>query len=301
MSNVLDPIPEDEKGLGISWTGVFIGLAVGIGLGLLYAWVIDPVVIRNVSPADLRSEDQRLYVAAIAQEYGDSGNLQLAINRLLDVDPDSDPFQLAADTTCELIRSGQINDVSSISVIRNLRSLYEPQGIVADCDTQIANTPVPVAIVSAEPSITPTVTLTPVASKTPTVPIPPQANNTPLPTNPVPEADGATFREAGLESFCSADFSGTIEVYVRDTNGIELPGVAVEVLWNNGQERQVFYTGLKPVRGQGYADFTMTPNQSYRVNVLDEGQPSRELEAVPCDDTGTIISYRVVIQRFFNQ
>jgi len=41
----------------------------------------------------------------------------------------------------------------------------------------------------------------------------------------------------------------------------------------------------------------MEAGESYRVSVLDESQPTRELDAVPCGDAGTITGYRVVIQR----
>ncbi len=296
----LDPLPENPLMI-ISWTGVFLGILLGIGIGLFYTQIIDPIVVRNAKPSDLRPEDQQLYVIAAAQEYALSGDLARVINRLLELDPDSDPFQLAADTACALTRSGQVNSRSNLEVIRTLRAIYEPQGVVATCDISLANTAVPITIVVPTPTITPTTTITPVASKTPTPNIQPPPINTPIPTITPENEEGTFFREAFVEQYCDTNLSGLIEIYVRDTNGQGIPGTPIQVTWDNAQQRQVFYTGLKPERGDDYADFAMEQGETYTVGVLNAGTASRQLEAAPCDDIGTIMSYRVVIQRAFNQ
>lgn len=296
----LDPLPE-RRLPGISWVGVFLGLMLGVAAGLFYTQQIDPIVVRNADPDDLRPQDKQMYVIAAAQEYALSGNLGQVVDRLLDVDPQTDPFQLAADTACALTRSGQVNSRSNLEVIRNLRALYEPQGVVANCDISLANTAVPITIVVPTASITPTATITPVASKTPTPEIDSLPINTPIPTITPASEEGTSFREAFVEQYCDENLSGLIEIYVRDTNGQGIPGTPILVTWNNAQQRQVFYTGLKPERGDDYADFEMEEGQVYTVGVLNQGQASRPLDAAPCDDLGTLISYRVVIQRAFNQ
>ena len=165
---------------------------------------------------------------------------------------------------------------------------------MADCDVAVFNTPVPVTIVQPTATATFTPSITPVATKTPTRAIDPIPVNTPIPRSTTEAGSG--FREAFVEPFCDPNSSGMIEIYVRDANSLGLPGIPVEVTWGNRQ-RASFYTGLKPERGDDYADFEMQAGETYRVGVRDEGQPSRELDAVPCDDEGTIASYRVVIQR----
>ncbi len=287
--------PIERPGLGISLSGGVLGLVLGLIAGLFYAWQIDPVLVTNTEPDDLRNADQRMYIAAIAQEYGATGDLQLAVTRLLEVESDGNPFELAAETTCQLIRARDINHVSDTEIVRSLRAIYEPQGIRADCDTTAFNTPVPVTIIPPTPTITPSPTITPVASKTPTPEFAPGPVNTPLPTNTPPDVAG--FRQAFVEPFCTPGIDGVIEIYVRDANGLGLPGVAVEVI-DNERQREVFYTGLKPERGDDYADYEMTPGFRYRVGVVDAGQPSQELEATLCDEQGTLQSYRVVLQRF---
>jgi hypothetical protein len=295
---ILEPLPAVPR-VGISLPGVLVGLLVGLILGLTYAWQIDPVVLRNTAPSDLSAQDKQNYIMAIAQEYAAEQDLQQAIIRLLEVAPEENPFEVAAQTTCTLIRAGQVTDVNSIEVIRNLRSIYEPQGVSADCDTAAFNTPVPVTIVVSTPTASFTPSITPVATKTPTQAIGPAPINTAIPASTSASQSDGSFREAFVEAFCNPQIGGVIEVYVRDVDSAGLPGTAVEVTWGNRQS-QVFYTGLKPERGDDYADFEMEAGESYRVSVLDESQPTRELDAVPCDDAGTITGYRVVLQRVAN-
>ncbi|MFP4321335.1 MAG: hypothetical protein ACLFTK_02675 [Anaerolineales bacterium] len=292
QDEILTPI--ERSGLGLSLSGGLLGLVLGVLLGLFYAWQIDPVIVTNTAPADLDSSDKRMYIAAIAQEYGATGDLQQAVTRLLDVEPDGNPFEVAANAACGLMRSGDINHVSDTEIIRSLRAIYEPQGIVAECDISAFNTPVPVTIIPATPTPSPTTTITPVATKTPTPQLDPGPLSTPLPTHTPVGVAG--FRQAFVEPFCTPGISGIIEIYVRDANGAGLPGIPVEVI-DSDRNRAVFFTGLKPERGDDYADFAMAPDERYRVGVVDAGQPTQELAATPCDEVGTLQSYRVVLQR----
>lgn len=292
---ILDPL--DQRHPGISVAGILIGLVVGLCIGLVYAWQIDPVIVRNTAPNDLQADDKQTYIVAIAQEYGSNQNLARAVERLLIVEPNENPFEAAAETACQLIRSGRVSSVTDIAVIQNLRAIYEPQGITSPCDTSAFNTPVPVTIIVPTPTITFTPSLTPVATKTPTQPVNPQPLNTPIATSTLSSRDGTLFREAFVEQFCDANINGVIEVYVRESNtGIPLPGIPLEIV-DSDRNRAIFYTGLKPERGDDYADFEMEAGQSYRVTVPEQGQPSRELVASTCDADGTLTSYRLVIQR----
>jgi hypothetical protein len=44
---------------------------------------------------------------------------------------------------------------------------------------------------------------------------------------------------------------------------VELPGVEVWLLWEDGADHAV--TGFHPARGLGYADFAVTPGQIYNL------------------------------------
>lgn len=48
-----------------------------------------------------------------------------------------------------------------------------------------------------------------------------------------------------------------LRIVVRDASGRDLPNVGIQIRWAGGDE--TIYTGLKPERGLGYADFEATP------------------------------------------
>ena len=51
------------------WISFIIAILVGIGLGLLYAWVIDPVDYVDTTPDSLRPDYQADYVLMVAEAY----------------------------------------------------------------------------------------------------------------------------------------------------------------------------------------------------------------------------------------
>lgn len=61
---------------------VFLSLAIGIALGLIYGWVIEPVEFTNVTP-DLLREDYRVdYVLMAAEAYQNDFDSASAARRL---------------------------------------------------------------------------------------------------------------------------------------------------------------------------------------------------------------------------
>jgi hypothetical protein len=68
---------------GISWVGVILGLILGIGGGLLYTWVLSPVVEFDTQPWQLNAADRQRYIVAIMAEYGHTGDFNRTFQRLL--------------------------------------------------------------------------------------------------------------------------------------------------------------------------------------------------------------------------
>jgi len=60
--------------------GILVGV-VGIGLGLLWGWVIQPVQWTDASPASLQSSYQEDYLRMAIDSYGLNGNKDLALKR----------------------------------------------------------------------------------------------------------------------------------------------------------------------------------------------------------------------------
>ncbi len=60
----------------------FIMIAVGLGLGLLYGWVLNPVKYEDTAPSMLHSDYKADYVLMIAEVYNADKNLGEAVRRL---------------------------------------------------------------------------------------------------------------------------------------------------------------------------------------------------------------------------
>lgn len=282
---------------GISWIGLIIGLALGIGGGLAYAWVVAPVEETETRPAQLREADKAHYMVAIALSFAYDSNLPLAIERLGQLDLGFDPIQAVADTACRLASSGYINSNAGLRAVRAMRTFYQLQGRTSCADTLIP-----------APEEVPLQVTIDVATPTPTLPPPPTKTPPPLETSPTPDgvvvvpttAPQRTYDGSVTGTFCDLARSGVIEVRVLDDDRVTgIPGEPIRVEWDEGES--LFYSGLKPERGTGFADFQMEPGQSYLITMPGLSDPlPQSLVADRCVTDGGeegITSYRVAFVR----
>jgi hypothetical protein len=293
----------------IIWTALLFGMIVGMVAGLSYAWVLAPIAETDVAPWQLADSDetddlladQDAYLIALMMEYSYQRDLAVTVQKLVDLRlPGNDPIQYVADSACRLVREGFVNSNNRRNAIRNMMTFYQSQGKTGCADNLIMNEG-PRATSEPAVIILPTSTLLPPATKTP----PPGET---LPPSPTPDTSGAIktvptappradFEVAFIEPFCREEIPGVIEVRVRDRRtGDELPGLPLRV--RSADEESTFFTGLKPERGLGYADYEMTEGQSYIIEMPGLSDPSTTLTASPCNDEITgdpaIRSYRVV-------
>lgn len=64
------------------WISFFIAILIGLGIGLFYGWVINPVEYIDTAPNSLRQDYQTDYVLMVAEAYQVEENLALAVRRL---------------------------------------------------------------------------------------------------------------------------------------------------------------------------------------------------------------------------
>lgn len=291
-------------GGGISWFALLVGIGIGIAAGLFYTWEIDPVVERNTAPWQLSEAAREDYVIAVALSYATNQDLSLAFDRLRALRPSQGSvWQLVADVACQRVRTGDTVTNSDIRVIRALEQLYKPQG-AEGCADGLYPTPAPVVFSTPIPTNSPVPTLTPPPTKTPT---PSLSGTTPIqtarPTSTPPP--GESFVLGRLQSYCDPDLPGTIEIRVYDRRGVGIAGVPVTVTWG-GSESDRFYTGLKPERGDEYADFEMTSGRTYTITVPGLVSSAPVVEAQSCTATvdgesvSTTMSYYVNFQQGTN-
>jgi len=82
----------EKRGAWYLLTGVILGLI----LGLVYTWVIDPVIYENSAPANLEEGDKDTYRSMIAQVYAATGNFNRAVMRLSVLEDDDPVYVLGA-------------------------------------------------------------------------------------------------------------------------------------------------------------------------------------------------------------
>lgn len=256
----------------ISWVGLILGILLGAGGGIYYAWNLAPVEEVNISPEQLRETDRNHYLVAIMMNYAYDGNLNRTIQELVTLDlPGNDPIQAVAVIACDLARTGYVDSNGGLNAVRSMMAFYQGQG-KAGCADEL------LPAIDLQPTreirgVLPTPTLRPPASKTPTPPGTIQATDTPLPAPQSTDAPQRDFELVSLrQMICSEEIAGVIEVRVVDFNSQEIPGQPIRVRWSGGQSN--FVTGLKPERGQGYADFDMQPGIAYTIEMPGLSDPT---------------------------
>lgn len=206
-------------------------LVVGVVLGLLITWVLWPVEFKNADPADLRQSLKDDYVRMISLAYEADGNRDLAQRRLVALNL-TNPAQTFNDLIEREIRNA--NDPATQDALIHLSQALgfkPPYTALRPAPSPRGGTPVTVAVVAT------------------------------------PAASVPSFQLVGHTQLTCADEpeSAYLKFFVRDPAGHDLPNLAIEIRGKDILE--TIYTGLKPERGIGYADYEAAPG-TYSVTIL---------------------------------
>ncbi len=114
-----------------NWIKLIIAAGIGITLGIVYGWVIDPVEYVDAPPGILRNDYKADYVLMVAEAYHGDFNSETAARRLglLGSEP---PSQIVSDTL-DFARANSFN-TEEIALLQDLLSAmltYQPQEIDA--------------------------------------------------------------------------------------------------------------------------------------------------------------------------
>lgn len=256
---------------------LFTGLILGIGLGLLVAWVISPVRYVDTEPALLSPEVKEEYRKVIALAYQSSGDLGRAQQRLALVDPGGSFQSLAAQAQRMLAEDTSSKEARALALLA--ADLNHPptadevtavgaasaqptdeSGVSPTAEaTRAASTETPLAVAAVQ-------TATPLPS--PTVSPTPAPTFTPRPTATPRRALEAPFILKQKQEVCGAEATpGLLQIFVTGSGGEPLPGVQINLTAADRQE--TFFTGLYPEIDPGYADFNMTAGEVYSLKVGD--------------------------------
>jgi len=103
------------------WISFFIAILVGLSLGLLYGWVVNPVEYVDTSPDTLRVDYQTDYVLMVAETYQGGSNLVLA-TRHLALLGETPPSEMVA-KAMEFAETAGYTDADMIQMQRLLSAL----------------------------------------------------------------------------------------------------------------------------------------------------------------------------------
>lgn len=108
---------------------LIITASIGIALGLIYGWVIDPIEYTDVPPNILREDYRADYVLMVAEAYQSDADAEAAVRRLAIVGSES-PALITA-TTLEYASSNSFtqNEITALQNLLTAMQTYQPQGI----------------------------------------------------------------------------------------------------------------------------------------------------------------------------
>jgi hypothetical protein len=254
-------------------SSVAFGFLLGLGSILLYAWVLAPVDFSNANIVDLRDLHKDDYIRMIAAEYMLDGDFVLTKRQLTllgESDTNARVFDLAR---------AESNPLRQQALIRLYLHLQNPT-LVAKATNIPTLRPIGTATLTPR-SPRPATTATPIVvpTFTPTR-IRPTPEPTLIPPTAFPNPGAPLFRLAEKQALtCREVDESSIQVIVRDTDGNDLAGIAVQVAWATGHDS--FYTGVKPERGVGFADYAADPG-TYSVRLFENAR-SEVIEGLQID------------------
>ena len=249
---------------------ILTGLILGLILGIVYSWVISPVSQVDTHPSLLRTDYKDIYRLLISRAYQANNNLPRAEARLNLIGDDEPALALAAQAQRFLAEGG---DHEMAVILANLSAALQSS-------EEAKNPPVPPAGTAAattlsenteengenDPDSPATSTQLPVSSQTP------------LPTESLP------FILQDSSPICDPTLGESlIQIVATNSSGDGIPGVAIQISLGT-DPKEMFYTGLKPELGLGYADFSAEPGLTYQVEIPDSGLIISGIEVPTCQN-----------------
>ncbi len=278
-----------------------LGVLLGLVLGLVYAWLIDPVQLYNTTPPLLRSDYRHEWIRLAALGYVADGDMDRALARLKGLRKQDIQDALAAMIEAYAAHGQPAPTMRRLSQLAQHLGVYTPamQVYLETSETPsggLLPTPIPTSpallVSPTPPAPTPTATasyfpvITPIPSPyrviaqnlacegTPgqlrvwvQAPPPPEPTVTPSPRRPTPTPAGPR----------------------------PLEGVVLWLLWADGADRAV--TGLRPWMSPGYADFQLQPGVFYALSVEEPNAPVISGLALPSCPDGQQGSWEIVIEK----
>jgi hypothetical protein len=273
---------QDRRG---SWY-LLTGLVLGVAAGLVYSWVISPVRYIDAPPSALRADYKDDYRALVAAAYLYSMDLVRAEDRLAQLKDDESAETLAMQAQRALAEGHSEEEIYALNTLADalngnlVPNIKESTPVPEENLIPVMDKAEPFSFFqNSTPNLNVTTsTLTTLEATT----IENIALNIHLMQTSAPFAVSAeTFSLVEKRLICNINqLSPLIQVEVLNAEGQPVASVEVVVTWDGGKDH--FFTGLQHELGLGYADFTMSPEVSYSVQLAGGDSIESNLSAAEC-------------------
>ncbi len=269
------------------------GLIIGVALGLFFAWEIQPVEYYDSYPPLLYIEYRRDWIRMTTQSHGVLPDLTRAQARLRDLDT-AEVRQVMDEALAQAVTQGrpvaQLRRMAELAAsygvdTANVR-IYTSAQVPTALPATLQPTPLTPATATATPdSVPPAPTPTTISIVLPT----PTPQPTPQTLSPYTVVQRES--DCALHPTIAISLTQEITVTVRGRERVQqvpLPGVELWLLWDEGADHA--FTGLRPERGLGYADFAVEPAHNYTLYVnAPTGAPVATLTIGPCPGDADLV------------
>jgi len=111
-----------------NWIKIILAAIIGIALGLIYGWVIDPVEYVDVTPNILRADFRADYVMMVAEAHQSGQDSETSAKRLAMLGSES-PAQIVTSTLEYANKNGFTqNEILLLQELMTAMQTYQPQG-----------------------------------------------------------------------------------------------------------------------------------------------------------------------------
>ena len=111
------------------------GLVLGLVIGLVYAWLVNPIVYSHATPAGMQADDQDSYRSMIAQVYTVTGDLDRAKLRLAVLEDDNPVFALGSQAQ-RCMAEGNTEEARSLALLASALQSDAPTNATDPVSTQ---------------------------------------------------------------------------------------------------------------------------------------------------------------------
>jgi hypothetical protein len=184
-------------------TLVIVALAVGLGLGLLFGWVVMPVKYVDTAIADLKTDYKEEYILLVASAYAYDQDLEKAQARLEMLEAPNINQWLGDMIDRYIDEEQDEEDIRALVALAYGLGVQSPRMVAYQASPTPVPTDTPLPSPTAAPTDTPTITSVPPTETPTTIPptdtsVPPtntpepQPTNTSAPSSPTPVPPTAT-------------------------------------------------------------------------------------------------------------